>query len=105
MKYKYEVEINDEFLYENKDTDCIDSWGDATIWMQNGKVGAEYNFCIDETNCSAIYKMYQDAEGDIRTDYSEFIHYEIDFNDPEWVNKLEQALYDACINLNRMECG
>lgn len=92
--YDFECCISEEF----KDYNEYDEFSCATMWLEN--YGVEYNFCIqgDGTNSSAIYKLDTNEDcSDVTTDYSTFIHYEIDFNDKEWVGKLENAMSDALI--------
>ena len=92
----------DRTLKEIADTDFYDEWGGAYISVGN-YVGVEYNLCIDNTtneniNSSAIYKTdYNEREDCIETDGTTFIHYEIDFDNPEWKEKLEDAMCDALI--------
>lgn len=71
--------------------DCIDKWGAAFVWL-NEFIGVEYNFCIDcGKNFSAIYLMtYQD--GQMSTDYNEFVHYEIDFDKDNWKELLKKEM-------------
>lgn len=87
--YEFECSMTDE--YKDMETD---EWGCAFVWL--GDIGAEYNFCIDDENCSAIYKA--EIEDDLLcTDYDTSIHYEIDFDDVEWEKKLEDAMCNALI--------
>ena len=97
----YEHELNmDKNDYVNKE--CYDDWGVAFTWL-NDDIGVEYNICFDGNNCSAIYRMYIDKEdGYMYTDYSDFIHYEIDFNDDNWERKLEVAMCEAMIQLCKL---
>lgn len=99
MKNKFEFECN--ISEEYKDNDYIDEWGSAFVWYGDD-MGVEYNFCIDgDTNSSAIYKTEINKKtGYMETDYSEFVHYEVDFNDAEWRNKLEEAMCNALIKLH-----
>lgn len=91
-----------EILKGIADTDCYDEWGCAYISLGD-EMGVEYNLCIDNTtneniNNSAIYKTDYDAEGNcIETDYTTFIPYEIDFDNPKWKRKLEDAMCKALI--------
>ena len=80
-KASIEYEINIDASYASENTD---EWGAAFVWV-NGDHGVEYNFCIDTgTNCSAIYKL--DISGEYaETDYSTFLHYEIDFSNEDWM--------------------
>lgn len=86
IEYTFECNINkEEYLNIQKD-EVIDDCGTAFVWYDRGDIGVEYNFCIDWTwkepsNCSAIYKMITDDEGYMRTDYSTFVHYEINFDE------------------------
>jgi hypothetical protein len=94
--YEFECNICEEY----KDM-ITDEWGCAIVWLGATK-GVEYNYCIqdDGTNCSAIYKMEYNEEMDIiDTNYSEFVGYEIDFDDTEWTTSLENAMCQALIDL------
>lgn len=90
-------------LKEIADTDCFDEWGYAFVSLGQ-EIGVEYNLCIDNTtneniNCSAIYKVDYDEKNDwIETDYSTYIHYEIDFKNPKWKRELENAMCQALID-------
>lgn len=82
---------------ETKDEGDCDVWGAAICWYGN-KVGAEYNYCIDSgNNSSAIYRMFwigdpKDPDSRIETDYSDFVHYEIDWSKPDWETRLLDAM-------------
>lgn len=94
-------------LNEIADMDSFDEWGCAFITIKDTildeEIGVEYNLCIDKTtnkyeDNSAIYKVdYNEADGCIETDYNEFIHYEIDFDNPKWKQNLENAMCKALI--------
>ena len=101
--YSFECYIKKEsILKEIADTDCFDEWGCAYISFGE-TMGVEYNLCIDNTtneniNESAIYKVDYDEEYDeYETDYTTFIHYEIDFDNPKWKKELEDAMCEALI--------
>lgn len=100
----YQFECNIEMI-DVKEGDYYDQWGSAYIrcgWNQ--QYGTEYNLCIDYTagqseNCSAIYMMGLNDKKDIlETDYSTYIHYEIDFNNKNWKNDLENKMCEALIS-------
>lgn len=96
---EYDFEIN--LSNEEKNNDVGDVWGCSYVWLGED-IGVEYNLCIEDdgTNCSAIYKMNMNHKtGYMETDTDEFIHYEVDFSDPEWENQLENAM---CIALNHL---
>lgn len=88
-----EYEINIDKSYKNKDN--IDEWGAAFCWINNND-GAEYNICIDGgLNSSAIYRTkFNEKTEFMETDYDDFEHYEIDFDDIEWRDKLKKALFN-----------
>ena len=101
--YHFECQIKkEEVLKEIASTNYFDEWGCAYASLGE-EMGAEYNLCIDNTigtseNCSAIYKTdYNKQEDCIETDCSRFIHYEIDFDNPEWEKELENAMCEALI--------
>lgn len=101
--YIFQCDITKErILKEIADTDYFDEWGCAFVSVGE-ELGVEYNLCIDNTtdeceNCSAIYKVdYNEKTKYIETDYSTFIHYEIDFDNPEWKAELENAMCKALI--------
>lgn len=94
-KYSFGCELSAEFSsYDN-----WDEWGCACVWFGD-EIGAEYNFCIDNGhNCSAIYKMTMNKDEDIaETDYSTFVHYEVDFSKENWKDELEDAMCRALID-------
>ena len=107
-KYHYECNIDKkEILYEISNSDYFDEWGD--VYISLGKeIGAEYNLCVDNTtnenlNCSAIYKVdYNKKNECFETDYNSYIHYEIDFNNPKWKVKLENAMCKALIKMFKL---
>ena len=74
-----------------------EEWGMAYMWLDN--IGVEYNFSVDSGgNYSAIYKMVFNEESDyMETDYDTFIHYEIDFSNPDWKEHLKDAMKEALI--------
>ncbi|MBO5828885.1 MAG: hypothetical protein J6R59_10610 [Paludibacteraceae bacterium] len=94
--------VKERVLEEIADTNCFDEWGFAYVSFGDN-IGVEYNLCIDNTtseniNCSAIYRTdYNEEEDCIETDTSTFVHYEIDFNNPKWKEKLENAMCEALI--------
>ena len=73
-----------------------DSWGDISCVSEKDNIGIEYNFCIDNStgeniNESAFYVMYYEPEtGYWDTDPSDFVHYEIDFDDPKYKEKTKE---------------
>lgn len=81
-KYHYEINIDESY-----GEGIVDEWGAAFVWNRYG-VGAEYNICYDGKNeCSAIYKMDEDS-----TDSTTYNHYEIDFAEDDWKEKLINAM-------------
>ena len=89
--YEFECNISNEY---SNNQNC-DEWGAAFLWGDDGSLGVEYNFCIDgSTNSSAIYKMQMKDEY-METDYSTFIHYEIDFSKDDWQAILAQSMIQA----------
>ena len=87
---KYEVDLSLEDVRAVANGEPYDTWGEAQVW--DGKIGAEYNLCFDEDNCSAIYLMEEGEDGCWSTDVSTFEHYEIDPDDPEWKENLIKAM-------------
>lgn len=95
----YEFECN----IERPDTDCVDEWGAAFVWLGED-IGVEYNLYIDgDNNCSAIYKTQMNDDGYMATDYSSFIHYEIDFDTDDWQEKLKTAMCNALEELHKIK--
>lgn len=95
-RYSFDCELSKEYG-SHKDWD---EWGCACVWFGD-EIGAEYNFCIDNgQNCSAIYKMTINKEENkiAETDYSIFVHYEIDFGKENWKEELEDAMCRALID-------
>ncbi len=76
MDYDFECNMDKRrMLKEIANTDYVDEWGSAFVWLGNDLV-VEYNFCIDDENCSAIYKSTINNDGYLETDYSTSIHYD-----------------------------
>ena len=108
--YKFRCNITEKEIAEILDTDYFDEWDYAYVSLgENGEEAeVEYNLCIDNTtgenvNSSAIYPAYyNEMEDCLETDYSTFIHYEIDFNNPEWKAELENAMCKALIEFFEM---
>lgn len=102
-EYCFDCDIKkSRVLKEIADTDFFDEWGCAFASLGD-EMSVEYNLCIDNTtdeniNSSAIYKVDYDEDNDcIETDYDKYIHYEIDFNNPNWKKELENAMCEALI--------
>lgn len=98
--YSFECNMTEEY----ESYEIYDEWGCAYVWF-GGNRGAEYNFCIDELdNYSAFYKMeLNEKTGYMETDYDSNIHYEIDFNESNWKEKLENAMCEALIKYFNLE--
>lgn len=109
-----EIKLSKDFDYEcnlSKEEvmscDSLDKWGSAFVWVEGEqRYGAEYNFCDDNSgnNSSAIYKMtYNNETENWDTDYNTFVHYEIDFSDPYWRYRLEDAMCEALVELHQLQ--
>ena len=86
-KSKYYCEVN---IDESYGEGIVDEWGAAYVWNKDGN-GAEYNIYYDgKDECSAIYKMEDD-----RTDSNTYEHYEIDFSDDGWKEKLINRMIEC----------
>ena len=71
------------------DKNCMDEWGVVTAYAGDDSWGVEYNLCYDHgTCCSAFYPFYKTEDDEYETDTSWDFHYEIDFDDPIWEEKL-----------------
>lgn len=94
IKYEFELNIYKDYAKHND----IDEWGCAFVWIDD-LVGCEYNFCVQNgENCSAIYIMeYSNDDENWHTDWSNFNHYEIDFEDVDWAEKIEQEMYEFAL--------
>lgn len=89
---EYEINIDPSLV----DKGYMDEWGAAFCWIDDDR-GVEYNLAYDSGECcSAIYKMEFDGEY-FQTDYTKFVHYEIDFEDQWWQGKLMDAMERAAI--------
>ena len=102
-EYCFQCDISKRrILKEIADTDCYDEWGCAYVSLGE-TMSVEYNLCIDNTtgesiNESAIYRVdYMEENDEYETDCCTFIHYEIDFDNPRWKKKLEDAMCEALI--------
>ena len=88
--YEFECSMNESY----KDIET-DEWDCAFIWV--GNKGVEFNFCIDSgENLCAIYKMeLNEKTYYAETDHDTFKHYEINFDETDWMEKLENAMCEA----------
>lgn len=103
MKYVFWTDFSDEIINEYMNKENIDEWGVATVTI-NEEYGAEYNICIEDgNNESAIYFQELDENGFWQTDFSNYKHYEIDFNNPNWKLDLKEAMYNFVINMINKE--
>lgn len=97
----FEYEINMDKSYRNIDSNLIEEWAAAVLWIDStGNNGIEYNYSIDNTlgypiDSSAFYKFHDNEEGYPTTDYDEFVSYQIDFNEYNWKEKLIKAMIEA----------
>lgn len=97
MNYSYSYiafnfHFSDEIIDMYMDKENIDEWGVATITI-DGLYGAEYNICIEDgNNESAIYFQELDENNFWQTDFSNYKHYEIDFNNPNWNEDLKKEM-------------
>lgn len=91
--YEYEINmIKDDYIDESN----YDEWGAAFLWSKaNPNLGVEYNIACDTGyNESAIYlTIFDDYDDVLKTDYSIFEPYEINWNDPNWEQKLVKAMW------------
>lgn len=99
----YEFELNMDESYD--DIVNIDEWGCAFLYGENGN-GVEYNFCrelflSEYSDCSAIY-YFKDEEY-LSTNYDEYVHYEIDFDNDNWKQELKNAMIKALKHFERKE--
>ena len=102
--FEYEINMDESYA----DDGDMDEWGMAFAWTADGKFGVEYNLCVEDgDNYSAIYYIfYNDATDHMEMDSSRYVHYEIDFDDADWEEKLKDALRDAlCGFLEENESG
>lgn len=88
-KVEFECNFNKEYYEEMENTDLPVA---ACLWLESGWQGVEYNLCFDKhdgTNSSAIYKMNAETEETFSDIYE---HYEIDFSDCKWEEKLKNKM-------------
>lgn len=97
--YSFECNMSEEY----KDYRNHDEWGCAFAWLEDKDIGVEYNFCFDCGNsCCAIYKAITNSDGYLETDYSEFVHYDIDFDNDNWREEFENAMCKALIEFHEV---
>lgn len=90
--YDFRCTFNDEIIKKYNNKENIDEWGYALVTI-NGKYGAEYNLCIEDgKNYSAIYFQECDEKGIWQTDFTNSKHYEVDFSNPNWKQKLQREM-------------
>lgn len=94
---EYEDNLSEAYVLNRiADGGSIDEWGDIQAVCESAGLGVEYNICIDNTlgdttNESAFYVMHYNSGSDYwDTDTSDFIHYEIDYSDPDWRKKIKE---------------
>lgn len=104
----YEYEIN--MTPEEEDKNGMDVWGAAELWFGNGDKGVEYNWCWDDgENDSAIYKTEMNydnpdyPDGYMETDYSTYVHYEVDFTNANWKQELVDTMYKIAKEFHKEE--
>ena len=88
-KVEFECNFSKEYYEEMESTDLPVA---ACLWLESGWQGVEYNLCFDKhdgTNSSAIYKMNAETEETFSDIYE---HYEIDFSDCKWEEKLKNKM-------------
>ena len=83
-KYTFELDV--------KPTGENEAWVEAHIWDEGEKTGSEYKHCIDGTEPSGYYMMYEDEDGFMQTAPDEFVPYEISFEEPDWERKLLEQM-------------
>ena len=86
---EFECNFCKEYYEENESEDLPIA---ACLWLENGTHAVEYNLCYDKqakTNSSAIYKMNAETQDTFHTIYE---HYEVDFSDDQWEEKLKNAM-------------
>jgi hypothetical protein len=103
--------IDDDLLTEVKElpttAGSVDTWGVLECISEADGIGLDYNLYIDNTsgdmeNVSAFYVMRYNPKTDYwETDYSDYVHYEIDFNDPNWKSDAEKFAKDYLQELIR----
>lgn len=95
MNYEFELNMNDSY----KQYTDIDEWKMAIVRI--GYYGAEYNLCLQNgDNYSAIYFMkYNDKTDYWDTDSNDYLHYEIDFNNPNWKLDLKETMVAFAIGV------
>ena len=100
---EYEDSFSPQVLRYLKRTinDLITTWSEFDEWdyihceVPGCNIALTYNLYLDFTdgdleNSSAFYVMYYDPHTrDYEVDYSDFYHYEIDFDDPNWRANVE----------------
>lgn len=94
---EYEDNLPDEtyILDGTKNNGIVDEWGDCMAWCEDCDLGLEYNLCIDNTRGdmvdeSAFYVMHRTPGSEYwDTDSDNFTPYEIDYNDPNWREKIK----------------
>ena len=101
--FEYHVS-EDEYKEVLNNHKGIDYWGEACLFVDKLGFGVEYNLCIDDCsgdNYSGIYLTEQDKEDGeiIYTDHSNSIHYEVNLADEDRKEKLEEAMWQALVEL------
>lgn len=97
---EYDFELYMDSSYKEL-CDC-DEWGCAIVSVTDPNVGiddkewrnygAEYNFCKDNGEDSSAIYLFDDTMDSSHTYHDVYEHYEIDFEDEDWENKLKQAM-------------
>lgn len=107
MNWSYEICIDESYA----DIDCIDEWGMIQVWLEDKGIGAEYNYCVEtykgeKLNSCAFYFMWEDKEADNwKTDWNDYEHYEIDFNNTRWKEDIVEAMKEFIIKHIKEDYG
>ena len=99
-KFTYRCDVNKkEILEAIKNHEDYDTWGD--VEYGNDEQAVDYNICIDNSTekteyLSAFYRLFKNKEGYWQHDScQEWYHYEIDFSDNNWKEKLKNVAIEA----------
>ena len=98
-------QINMDETYRNR-TD-VDEWGCACCWLDEDEtVGAEYNYCFEngESYCAFYgFTQFGGADDTYYTDFDVYRHYDIEWDKPDWKERLGENLLAFAKEWNEKE--
>lgn len=107
FRQDYEIRglvISDYYHEALKHDGDVDDWDCAYLWITED-FGVTYNLCYEGKECySAIYVMRYDEEmEDFIVDHDNYMHYDINCTENDWIEKLKYAMYKFAVEEYKAE--